>query len=230
MSQRPDNAAFPEGTHPGSDAVLLAAMPPALRMAVAYAPRASRPAWLGFFALDRRFAQIVRTAREPMLGQLRLSWWRETLARPVAERPSGDAVLAGLAGWSEAAPLVSLADGWEGLLGEAPLDAAAFAALAGARGEAVAAIARQGGEPARADDAAALAYRWALADMAVHLSDPREQATVAALHRATPQPRGRWPRLLRPIAVLETMTTREMAGAARWPGLLAAMRIGLAGR
>lgn len=211
-------------------AMLRAGQSPVERMAVGYAPANDRLRWLGLFALDRRFAQIVRGAREPMLGQLRLSWWRETLALPVAQRPRGDALIAALACWPDAAPLAALADGWEGMLGDAPLDPATFAALAGARGEAMAAIARDGGAHEHAERATALGYRWALADLAAHLSDARERATVAALHRAAPRPSGAWPRALRPIAVLENLASREMAGVPRWPGLLAAMRIGLAGR
>lgn len=230
MSQAPDNAAFPFQPDEPLAALLRDSLPPVERMAVGYAPARLRLRWLGLFALDRRFAQIVRAAREPMLGQLRLGWWREALALPAAQRPVGDAVIAALADWPDTAALVALADGWEGLLGDAPLDAAAFAALAGARGEAVAAIARDGDAGGRADAASALGYRWALADLAAHLSDPREIATVTALLRAAPRPHGPWPRAVRPIAVLENLASREMAGEARWPGLLAAMRIGLAGR
>lgn len=229
VRQAPDKAAFTHGTASAPTAALLAELPPAQRMAIAYAPASDRLRWVALFALDRRFAQIVRAAREPMLAQLRLSWWRETLALPAAERPVGDAVIAALTNWPDAAALVALADGWEGVLGEAPLDAAAFAALAGARGEAVAAIVRERAA-AMTGDANALGYRWALADLAAHLSDPRERSTVAALHRAAPVPGGARPRALRPIAVLESLASREMAGKAHRTGLLAAMRIGLIGR
>ena len=35
---------------------------------------------------------MARTT-EPMLGQMRLAWWRDALGKPVDERPRGDAVL-----------------------------------------------------------------------------------------------------------------------------------------
>ena len=62
-----------------ADDSLLLGLTPLHRLALAYAPAASRGAWLGFLALDMRLAAIVRAAREPMIGQIKLAWWRERL-------------------------------------------------------------------------------------------------------------------------------------------------------
>ena len=55
---------------------LLDTLAPMHRLALAYAPAEARPAWAGLLALDARLAGVVRAAREPVLGQLRLAWWR----------------------------------------------------------------------------------------------------------------------------------------------------------
>src|SRR5690606_20839572 len=76
--------------------VLLADLRPAERLALAYAPARARTATLALMALDNRLGTIVRQMREPIAAQLRLAWWRDTLARPVPEWPQGEPVLAAL--------------------------------------------------------------------------------------------------------------------------------------
>ena len=63
------------------------------RVALNYAPPRLRAKLAAYFALDRRLAQIVANTSAPMLGQMRLAWWREMLAKPAQDRPSGDVVL-----------------------------------------------------------------------------------------------------------------------------------------
>lgn len=198
-------------------------LPPPLRMAISHAPSAARPLWLGLFSLDRRFAQIVATSREPMLAQVRLAWWRDVLRGPLAGWPSGEPLLAALTPWGERATrLADLADGWEAMLGDAPLEPAAFAALAGARGDAMAALVQIAGRGDVADEAAARGYLWGLRDIASHLSDPTEQARAAALVRSATVPSGRAARVLRPVAILDAL--------ADGGGFGTALRIGLIGR
>lgn len=205
---------------------------PPIRLAIAYAPAAVRQLWTGFFVLDRRFAQIVATAREPMLAQMRLAWWRETLHRPVDDWPAGEPLLAALSRWGEERfALAGLADGWEAMIGEPPLDAAAFASLAGAREDAVAALGRLSGSVA--DNARAAAHRWALADIAMNLSDETERGRADALLASADKPHGKVAKAMRPIAVLDAQMQRALAEGRRigGPGDLAVgLRIGLFGR
>jgi phytoene synthase len=58
---------------------LAATLPIERRLALAYAPGRARAATLGLFALDAALGNLVRAAREPLLGQMRLAWWREEL-------------------------------------------------------------------------------------------------------------------------------------------------------
>lgn len=225
MTDEPDNPRFLRA--------MLDDLPALNRLALGYAPVSSRPLWLAFFALDRRFAQIVSAGREPMLAQMRLAWWREVLQKPAEERPTGDPLLTALAGWDEErAALAALADGWEAMIGEAPLDVAAFAALAGARAGMAVALVRLAGGGGRTQVAETVGYRWGLTDLATHLSDPVERGRVQSLlHSASPC--GTTPRLLRPLAILEAMAARavsrkQVTGGVR--DLAVAMRIGLIGR
>ena len=140
-----------------------ASLLPALqRLALAYAPAKSRPAWIALLALDARLADIVRHAHEPMLAQLRLAWWREQLAGSSGGPATGDPLLALLREWpGQGMALAGLAGGWEAMTGPPPLPSSAFLLLAEARGQAFAAL-------ADSLDEAAIALRmgraWALAD------------------------------------------------------------------
>jgi len=167
-----------------------------------------------------------------MLAQMRLTWWRETLEKPGADWPAGELLLAGLRDWSdEARVLGALASGWEAMLAEPPIGAADLAALAGARADAVAAIARLGGLPGDASEGQERGYAWALADIALHLSDEKERANALALMRAAEKPLGKAPRILRPVAVLDALAHqaigRKGGGASSF---FTALRVGLFGR
>jgi phytoene synthase len=48
-------------------------------LAVWCAPPAARPQLRTLFALDARLQAIMPSAREPMLGAIKLAWWREQL-------------------------------------------------------------------------------------------------------------------------------------------------------
>jgi phytoene synthase len=60
-------------------------------LALSYAQAPGRGALGALLALDDALAQLLRTTREPALGQMRLAWWREALARldhdPVPAEP-----------------------------------------------------------------------------------------------------------------------------------------------
>ncbi|WP_239805436.1 squalene/phytoene synthase family protein [Croceicoccus hydrothermalis] len=182
-----------------------ALIPPPVRLALAYAPRHARAAWRAFMALDRRLAQLIDPSREPMLAQMRLAWWRETFARPAAEWPAGEPLLAALRPWGEArGALTELVDGWEAMIGDAPLATVDIAAAAQGRAAALAGLSQvlNGGA------VSALAYRWALADFVVHMGDETERSRAMTLLRAAPAPERRAGRAMRPLNVLAAMTER----------------------
>lgn len=217
------------------EAPLLAALPSASRLALAYAPAGARLPTLALFALDARMAGLLRNSREPMLAQLRLSWWRESLDRDAAEWPEGEPLLAALRSWNgEHRALTALVDGWEALTGPAPLPGEALRQMAGGRARASAGLARALG---LGDDAAAayrLGLQWGLADLAMRLGDPREREAAASLAWAESGQRVRVRRPLRPLLVLHGLALRRLkrgddAAAVSPMAMLTALRLGLLG-
>ncbi|MEO8374380.1 MAG: squalene/phytoene synthase family protein [Sphingomonas bacterium] len=185
------------------------AQDPESQLALHYAPAFASGAIHALFALDAALAQVLRTTREPMVGQMRLTWWHEALTRLDSAPPAAEPVLQALAqhvlphGIS-GARLAGLIDGWEELLdGETP-DDAAIIRHADARGGALFAIA---GEVlgARDTDPVVQAGRgWALADLGRHLSDRSVAERVLALAAASLAQAGqvRWSRPARPLGAL----------------------------
>jgi len=205
------------------------------RLALSYAPVRARSATLALLALDERLAAILRGlltfGREPIAAQLRLAWWRDALARPVAEWPRGEPVLEALRGWRDPAGLAALATGWEALLAE-DLTPPAIAEFVDGRGQAFACLARELGVE-REEDAAQAARLWALADLAANLSDGAERALVVDYGSGLTLPA--LPASLRPLAVLAGLGAAALrkGGAPLLDGpgsTLLALRIGLSGR
>ena len=104
-----------------------------------YAPIDMRPALFALHALDIELARVIATTTEPMIGEIRLAWWREALlkldSRQVPAQPLLTAIAAhvlprGVSGRS----LERLEDGFHQTLlgGEGAImrGAALFAALA----------------------------------------------------------------------------------------------------
>lgn len=192
-----------------------ATLAPEVRLALAYAPAAVRPLQLAAFALDARLAGIVGSAREVLIAQIKLAWWRERLAEQPEARPVGEPLLAALAAWQGPTdPLIALVDGWEAMLDPehpAPNE------LARSRAELGAGLAIQAGVPLAAEAGGAALRAWSLATCGV--SDP------AAC--------GRLPRALRALAVLQGLARRRGGDLPLLDGplaLAAAIRLGMVGR
>lgn len=208
---------------------------PTLAVALAWQPVATRPALACVFELDRRLAAVVAQAREPALAQIRLAWWRDRLADAPASAGLGEPLLATLSEhWGEdAGRLRVLVDGWEHLLGEAPLPAEDMAAFAAGRAEALAALADLAAPVERDPAAYATGQAWAFADLAWRSSDERERrlARSLGLSNAAPPPRSR---ALRGIAVLGGLANRALRrGEPPMHGRAAALlaiRLGMFGR
>lgn len=209
-----------------------APVPPLARLALAYAPAQAREPWLTLLLLDARLAGVVRTAREPMLAQLRLAWWRDRLNENPAAWPKGEPLLARLAPWGEAARgLVGLVDGWEALLDDPPFDAAVFDQFAQGRAAGAAALAGVLGSdeagPAQAGEI------WGLAELALHLGDETERQALGARLAGRTLPS--LDRAMRPLLLLAGLSLRAVKRGSRdaldGPGaLFAAIRLGIAGR
>lgn len=66
-------------------------------LATLYAPATVRPALFALHALDIELTAVVDTTTEPMLGQIRLAWWREQLQALDAGAVPAQPTLAALA-------------------------------------------------------------------------------------------------------------------------------------
>lgn len=186
-------------------------LPAEAELALAWcAPKVRGPLSIAL-QLDRRLARIVARTTEPMLGQMRLAWWRDALGKPVAERPRGDVVLDGIGQhWAgQEAALVQMVDGWEELVTAEQLGEAEAVTLGVGRGAFFAALAPDAA-PAATGRLAAAGFRWAMADAAARVSDEGERATLIAAGLTQADRGGRLPAGLRGVAVLEALALRAL--------------------
>lgn len=153
-------------------------------IAANYVPSGPRPGFVALGTLDARLGDIVRTTTQPLIGQMRLTWWHEQLCALDNEAQArGEPLLGALAGLRRhgvgGAELAVLVEGWERLLDE-PLDDEALAAYAEQRGDALFALCGR-----LLDGQARGGAGWAIADLAAHATDPalRERALEMARER-----------------------------------------------
>ena len=64
---------------------------------VLFAPAPARPHLFALYAFNHEVARIAETVREPMLGAIRLEWWRETAEQAARGAPRNHDVARGLA-------------------------------------------------------------------------------------------------------------------------------------
>src|ERR1700753_2067556 len=98
--------------------------------ATLFAPAPVRVFLFALYAFNHEVARVAETVREPMLGAIRLEWWRETVGGAHQGNPRNHDVARGLAALFQAFPL-PIAD-FETLIAARSFDASAesFASLA----------------------------------------------------------------------------------------------------
>ncbi|MBY0582107.1 MAG: hypothetical protein K2P68_04210 [Sphingomonas sp.] len=190
---------------------------PELDLAISYAAPRVRSAIEALFALDSRLGAIVRATREPMVGQLRLTWWHDALTKisqsPVPKEPvltalAAHVVPAGVSGDA----LAVMVEGWEVLIDPGAHQSDAVDQHADRRGATLFGLAA-GLLDGDADGQVLLAGQgWALADLARHARDPAMAIAARAsgrdrLDRAFAR---RWPRKLRPLGALAALARYEL--------------------
>ncbi|MEN2708663.1 squalene/phytoene synthase family protein [Sphingomonas sp. NPDC092331] len=190
---------------------------------VTYAPIERRAGLLALLALDDALARLLRTTREPALGQMRLAWWREALERldrapapaePVLRALEAEVLRRGVTG----ASLVPIVHGWEVLVEEATLDADAMRRFAEGRGQLFVAAGRLlgGGN----DPLPAAGQGWALADLAHNLQAEEERAMARNLARPLLDAAAgaRWSRPARALGALAHRARLDLAEAPKPAG------------
>lgn len=186
-----------------TDSVLELA-PPA-RLAIAYAPSDVRSAFALLLQIDNRFAEILRNAREPMIAQIKMAWWREAFASAAETRPKGEPLLQALNEAGDRIPLralEALALAWEQLLGSEKFSQEAIDLHAKLRAEAI--FLTYAGWVGSVQDMRPIGRRWALE--ALRMAFPERVAGCNVPSAPLPKARA-----LRPLSIL-TMSVRTVSG------------------
>jgi len=149
---------------------------PERALALGYAPVAAREPVAALFALDATLARLTLGTRDPMVAQLRLTWWYEALGARGGSTPPQPILRALATAGADGARLAAMVEGWERLL-DAP-DEAALRGFAAERGDLFAEAARLAGA---GDDVVAAGRGWALADLAQSSADAALAASARQL-------------------------------------------------
>jgi len=189
---------------------------PDRRLALAYVPAAVRPAMEALWRLDVTLGAVLAGGREPMIGRIRLAWWREALEAldrgPPPPAPLLRALAAHVLPAVRGAELAAMEAGWAELLADGTLTERGLKDYAEARGGALFRhSARLLGLPDHPVGPAGA--RWALVDVARRSADPDEASTAFALAAAIDTETS-WPRQLRPLGMLSVLNRRDLAGGA----------------
>ncbi|WP_295443911.1 squalene/phytoene synthase family protein [Sphingorhabdus sp. EL138] len=186
-----------------TDSVLELA-PPA-RLAIAYAPSDVRSALALLLQIDNRFAEILRNAREPMIAQIKMAWWREAFASAADARPKGEPLLQALNEAGDRIPLralEALASAWEQLLGSEKFSQDVIDVHTELRAEAI--FLTYAGWVGSVQDMRPIGRCWALE--ALRMPFPERVAGCNVPHAPLPKARA-----LRPLSIL-TMSVRTVSG------------------
>ena len=149
-------------------------------IALAYVPRAVRDAVSALWSLDAALGRVVATTTEPMIGQMRLTWWHERLTALDADEVPEEPLLQSLRKLVSChdvsgVMLAALVEGWELVLEPLPLAEEILSAYANKRGDCLFGLsARVIGN----DVSPCAGAGWSLIDFAMHCSD------AATAHRA----------------------------------------------
>lgn len=212
---------------------------PERALAVTYAPPSARAALTALFALDERFGQIVASTSEPMIGLMRLAWWRDALEKLDRDRAPAEPLLRILADnvlprGVTGVQLAAIEDGWAALIdGEA--NDGAIARHGRERGGNLFAVASTilGAGDARLPAAGEV---WALADLGFRHSKPdvRAAARARAVLLVKSISDGGWPCVARALAALYVLAKRDVQRGERAQGaparLLRMLALRLIGR
>lgn len=186
-----------------------------LGLALTYVPLSNRGALAALFAIDRAMGDVVRSTKEPMLGPIRLAWWRERLeeldagvsapAEPRLQAVERELLPRRISGHD----LAGLESGWLRLFDPFPWSIETSEAV-WLRGNLLFGLgARSVGDlDERIQAAGGL---WALVDVARHCSDRDSREMLIGQARAFPRQLAgmSFPSKLRPLSMLTALAMRD---------------------
>jgi 15-cis-phytoene synthase len=156
-------------------------------IALAYAPPPFLKALAALWDYDAALGRVVATTTEPMIGQMRLTWWYERMAGldvgEVPREPLIDRLGAVVSDHDiSGAMLAGLVDGWEVLLGPLPLSDEVLRDYARLRGDRLFELSGRVLGKNMPEGAGGM---WALIDFATRCSDATTARRAHGLARAT---------------------------------------------
>jgi len=191
----------------------IAPQAPLTRLRCAYARPEDAAAARLVWALDERLADLVRSTSQPMIGQMRIAWWDETLGDGSGAKGRGDPLVDALraTGLARRPGLPAMLDRWEALLGDG-IDSASLLTFADGRGGGLfRALADEHEGPPWL---AASGRLWALWDLARHLGpdDPMRAAALDLAREALPGiVAARWPRRWKMLRLATGLARHDVA-------------------
>jgi phytoene synthase len=178
-------------------------------------PPGLRPAIEALFGIDAAMGDVVRTTNEPLLGPIRLAWWRERLEEMDAGIPAPPeprlqaAARALLPEGVSGRDVTGLESGWLRLFDPFPWGIATSEAI-WFRGNLLFGLgARVIGKSDEQIQAAG--GLWALIDVARRCSDPQSRAVLIGQAQTFARGLGgtRFPAALRPLSMLTAVAMRD---------------------
>ncbi len=148
--------------------------------ALDHVPTRQRARVAALWALDELLGQLVASTTQPVLGQMRLLWWREALQAGTRSHPVLSAMTSLKSAGIDAQALGIVIDGWEELLEPLPLDDDQLARYAAFRGAQLFELSARLLLEACPEQSGAA---WALADFGVRCSEPGTAARALKMAR-----------------------------------------------
>lgn len=190
-------------------------LPPEQRLALAFCAQGLRERYALLLRFDRGLGRAMPHRGPPVVGQIRLAWWREQILS-LSGSGAPDPVLDGLDGLIRAHPearngLARLVDGWEALLADPGPSDNRLLDFAKARGGGLFRVACIISGAAAGEAADRAGTIWALADFARHCRDRDLAVRALALALTFGGAPGKLPRKLRPFAILAHFAERDAA-------------------
>ena len=193
----------------------MTALDPDRTLALSYVPTERRPALGALWRLDAAMGAVLAGGREPMLSQMKLVWWRDSLAKldegrspaePVLEEAAAHILPRGIKG----SQLARLEEAWSILLAQDALSPDDFSRYALGRGALLFRFSSSLLGFQLNERVKRAGEGWALADLARHSNDVDGLAALAAAaERLSDVAAQRWPSPLRPLGMLAMLALRD---------------------
>jgi phytoene synthase len=193
----------------------MAELDPDRTLALTYVPSERRPALAALWRLDAALGAVLAGGREPMLSQIKLVWWRDSLAKLGEGRPPAEPVLEEVAAHIlprgiKGDQLARLEEAWSILLSHEPLSPEDLARYALGRGALLFQFSSSLLGFQLNERVKRAGEGWALADLARHSNEVDARAALAmAVGRVADVAAQRWPSPLRPLGMLAMLAVRD---------------------